>query len=169
MKYLIESKGKIIILSSISHHYVTSGLDKFEDFFFPNRMTSNSFVQYGCSKLFNMLNSLQIHKLYHSKGVRCNSVHPGIISTGIVKEEFGLVYKFLAPIIEPTFFKNVFEGSQTTLYVASSPEVEEISGKYFQDNQMKSTSTAGQDEELAQKLWDYSESLCKKHLDIEFN
>jgi retinol dehydrogenase 12 len=116
-----------------------------------------------------MLHSLQIHKLYHSQGVRSNSVHPGIISTGIAKGEFGLVYNFLAPIIEPTFFKNVFEGTQTTLYVASSPEVEQISGKYFQDNQLKTPSAAGQNEDLAQKLWDYSEILCKKHLDIEFN
>eukprot|EP01080_Neovahlkampfia_damariscottae_P006092 gene6092-10100_t len=164
MKFMIESKGKIIILASHGHTFVKGETINIKDFFEPSKGTSIPLIQYGASKLFNVLTSSQIHKLYHKYGVRCNSLHPGNISTGIGKDEFGIVYKIVAPILEPTFFKTIFEGSQTTLYLASSIEVEEISGKYFQDNNLKEPNSLARNEKLANELWDYSEELCKVYL-----
>ena len=165
MNYLIESKGKIIILSSHAHTFVKNDKLNIKDFFEPSKGTSIPLIQYGTSKLFNVLISKQIHRLYNQYGVRCNAIHPGNISTGIGKDEFGFVYKLVAPILEPTFFKNVFEGTQTTLYLASSPDVEDISGKYFQDNDLKEPSSLAKDEKLASELWEFSEEICKTHLE----
>jgi NAD(P)-dependent dehydrogenase (short-subunit alcohol dehydrogenase family) len=171
MKFLVQTKGKIVILSSMAHRGLSENIN-IKDFFDPSKGASLPFFQYGYSKLFNILTSLQIHRLYHLKhGVRSNALHPGNIATEIGKDEFGFIYKFFAPVIEPTFFKTIFEGSQTTLYLASSPEVEEISGKFFQDNMAMEPSNLAKNEKLAQELWDYSELMCKKMLgnvDFEF-
>jgi NAD(P)-dependent dehydrogenase (short-subunit alcohol dehydrogenase family) len=165
MKFLIQTKGKIIILSSHAHRGLSEKIN-IKDFFEPSTGASLPFFQYGYSKLFNIWTSLQIHRLYHGKhGVKCNTLHPGNIATGIGKDEFGFIYKIFAPVVEPTFFKTIFEGSQTTLYLATSPEVEEVSGKYFQDNSLTEESDFARNEKFAQELWDYSELLCKKYLE----
>jgi hypothetical protein len=57
------------------------------------------------------------------------------------------------------FFKNPDEGAKTPIYLASSPEVEGVTGKYFRNNKPLGTSDESNDREVQSRLWEISETL----------
>jgi NAD(P)-dependent dehydrogenase (short-subunit alcohol dehydrogenase family) len=90
-------------------------------------------------------------------GVTANALHPGFVATnfghngnGVGKWIIGLTQRWaLAPE----------EGAQTSIYLASSPDVAGVSGEYFVDKKITQPSNAAQDDEAAKRLWDVSLAL----------
>ena len=72
----------------------------------------------------------------------------------------GLIARIALTVLKP-FSISPEEGAETSVYLASSPEVDGISGKYFAAKKERRPSRAAQDDEAAQRLWDISAGLTK--------
>jgi len=107
--------------------------------------------EYALSKLSNILFSNELARRLKDTNITSNSLHPGVVATDIWRSVF-------APIrwILKLFLKNVKDGAKTTLHVALSPNVEGVSGKYFDNSKEVAPSRVAQDEQLARKLWKHS-------------
>lgn len=122
----------------------------------------NIMKAYGQSKLANMLFTRELAQRLEGSTVTANAVHPGLVGTGLGQ------YFWLARMLGKLFLrraKSPEEGAETLIYLASSPEVEGVSGRYFVDSQEASSSEQSQDEELARRLWEVSEEMVKEKKD----
>jgi len=120
------------------------------------------FKAYANSKLANVLFSNELDRRLNAtedSGVTVNALHPGVVRTNI----WGGMIPLLGPIIRfigRFVMRTPEEGATTSIYLASSPEVDGVSGKYFVDCAEKYPSRLAQDEDAARKLWEVSEGLC---------
>lgn len=122
-----------------------------------NRAFSDHQV-YCNSKLCNVLMSNELSRRLKGTHVTVNSLYPGVVKTEIMRDNSGFV-AWIDRIIFKLFAKNPWEGAQTQIYLAVSPEVETVSGRLFADCKLKAMSTTAQDQELAKKLWEKSEQF----------
>jgi NAD(P)-dependent dehydrogenase (short-subunit alcohol dehydrogenase family) len=162
---LMKNKGRLVIVGSEAHEFVKE-LPNFDPESFAKLSCegiSAQLHQYGFTKLCNNFHKNEIHKRYHKHGITVNSLHPGAIDTNLGNESF--LKRLLKPLMY-YFIKTTLEGSQTTLHVACSPELNDVSGKYFSNVQLKEESKLSQDEKIAQILWDWSEKQCSEKSDF---
>jgi len=113
---------------------------------------------YGRSKLANILFTYELARHLEGTGVTVNTLHPGHIATDIWKNDFGS----FGPILKWFMGKIALtpeEGAENSIYLASSPEVEGIHGKYFIKNAPTQSSPASYDEEIAHSLWKLSTEI----------
>ncbi len=118
---------------------------------------------YGRSKLANILFSYELARRLEGTGVDVNVLHPGHIATDMWKTSFpviGLALKGLMSLILLT----PEEGADNTIYLATSPEVEGISGKYFIKREPAESSPLSQDKEVAKRLGEISANLTTCHI-----
>src|SRR3984957_10863597 len=114
---------------------------------------------YGQSKLANILFTLELSRRFADKRLTANSLHPGTVRTGYGGD--GDAHGFLAfgiKIASP-FFLSPAKGARTSVYLASSPEVEGASGKYFVKCKPRNPRRWAQDQDAAERLWRVSEEL----------
>jgi NAD(P)-dependent dehydrogenase (short-subunit alcohol dehydrogenase family) len=113
---------------------------------------------YGRSKLCNILFTRELARLLHGTGVTANCLHPGFVATRFGDQSGGLIShmvwlaKYFA--IPPT------EGAKTVVYLASSPEADSVSGKYFYKCRATTPSSAAEDDQAASALWERSVELA---------
>ncbi|MEM7016745.1 MAG: SDR family oxidoreductase [Pseudomonadota bacterium] len=150
----LSANARITIVSSSAHNFAPKeGID------FDNLDGSRSYsamAAYGRSKLANVLFANELARRLSSKGVTANSLHPGVINTNLGRH----MNKVLASVFAVTIFwmmKSVGQGAATTCYVAAHPDVESLSGKYFDNCQEGKMNPLGRSEDLAKRLWEYSE------------
>ena len=86
-----------------------------------------------------------------------NSLHPGVVATGFGHNAKGL-FRHLVKLGAP-FMLSAARGARTSIYLASSPEVEGVTGEYFIRCRKRKPSRAARDEALAERLWQVSEQL----------
>jgi len=116
---------------------------------------------YGQSKLANLLFTYELSRRLEGSGVIVNAVHPGVVATGFARNN-GPVYNIGTWIAGQLFFRRPDQGAQTSIYLASSPEVEGISGKYFVDCKPVDSKPQSYDRAAAEKLWQVSLELIEK-------
>lgn len=113
---------------------------------------------YGQSKLANLLFTYELARRLEGTQVAANALHPGFVATNLAKNNGPMVRLVLRLLhlraISPE------EGAQTSIYLASSPEVEGITGKYFIDRKPVSSSPASYDEAAARRLWEVSAEMA---------
>jgi NAD(P)-dependent dehydrogenase (short-subunit alcohol dehydrogenase family) len=122
----------------------------------------SAMTTYARSKLANVLFTYELARRLEGTGVTANCLHPGVVRTGFGKNNAGLVrVAFQAfQIVARPWLLAPERGAATSIYLASSPEVEGITGKYFADCRETPSSPASHDEESQRRLWDVSEELC---------
>lgn len=113
---------------------------------------------YGNSKLANILFTTELARRLEETGVTVNALHPGFVSTGFGKNNPGLLMKVIR-IVVPLIARSPEKGAETSIYLASSPEVKKITGKYFYDSKAIPAASHATDMELAKKLWDVSTEM----------
>ena len=108
---------------------------------------------YSRSKLALILFTYELAKRLQSTGVTVNCLHPGAVRTNIWSHAgaFTALFRLLS-----VFMLSAEKGAETSIYLASSPEVEGMSGKYFEKRMPKRSSETSYEEALAKKLWDIS-------------
>jgi NAD(P)-dependent dehydrogenase (short-subunit alcohol dehydrogenase family) len=106
----------------------------------------------------NILFTYELDRRLQGTNVTVNALHPGFVNTGFGMNNDGIV-KWLLSGIQALFAKSDEEGAQTSIYLAASPEVKGISGKYFADKQQKKSNNASYDRDAQKRLWDISEQL----------
>ncbi|WNG15130.1 SDR family oxidoreductase [Cystobacter fuscus] len=112
---------------------------------------------YGNSKLANILFTRGLKRRLEGTKVTTNSLHPGVVRTGFGLNSEGIL-KHLMKLVAP-FLLSAEGGARTSVYLASSPEVEGVSGRYFIKSKVAKESRAAQDDAAAEKLWQKSAEL----------
>ncbi len=112
---------------------------------------------YGESKLANVLFTNELARRLQGTGVTVNSLHPGMVRTGFGRNNGGMM-RLIMPVIQ-RFGISEEEGAQTSIYLASSPEVEGVTGKYFDKSKATPSSPESYDEAAQKRLWAVSEEL----------
>jgi NAD(P)-dependent dehydrogenase (short-subunit alcohol dehydrogenase family) len=138
---LIKSSApsRIVNVSSVAHfsgHIDLAAIGKKE--------TPSGWGAYSTSKLALVMFTYELSRRLQGTGVTANCLHPGGVATGIFR---------VPPALVRPFMKSAKEGAQTAIYLASSPEVENVSGKYFENKSAKKSSEESYDEEKARGLW----------------
>ena len=116
------------------------------------------------SKLANVLFTYELARRLKGTGVTANCLHPGAVATSLVEKDpdypssMRLLYKLFKP-----FLKSPEKGAETSIYLASSPEVEGITGKYFVSKKEAKSSKESYDESVSRRLWEVSAKLTKMY------
>ncbi|KAK9117227.1 hypothetical protein Sjap_016174 [Stephania japonica] len=166
-------EGRIINVSSVLHSWVKRDEFHFNEMLNPKRYHGTR--AYAQSKLANILHAKEIARKLKARNakVTINTVHPGIVKTGIIKGHkafTGMSYKNFAFSLYSLFFlaskllKSVSQGASTTCFVALSPSLVGASGKYFADCNESSCSALASSDYEAHKLWKQSRALLHKQL-----
>ena len=113
---------------------------------------------YGNSKLANILFTLELARRLEGTGVTVNALHPGFVATGFAKNN-GRVIAALISIVAPLVGRSPAKGAETSVYLASSPGVEGMTGKYFHDSHVIPAAPQASDMVVARKLWDVSAEM----------
>ncbi len=120
-----------------------------------------SFDAYGRSKLANVMFTYELARRLEGSGVTVNAVHPGFVASGFARNN-GPFYNVGTWVVGLFFGRKPEKGAETSIYLASSPEVEGVSGKYFTDCTPVQSSPLSYDQEIANKLWQVSLELTAK-------
>ena len=113
---------------------------------------------YDNSKLANILFTTELARRLEGTGVTVNALHPGFVATGFAKNN-GKVIAALVSIFAPLVARSPAKGAETSIYLASSPSVEGITGKYFYDLHVIPAAPQATDMVVARKLWDVSTEM----------
>jgi NAD(P)-dependent dehydrogenase (short-subunit alcohol dehydrogenase family) len=113
---------------------------------------------YDNSKLANILFTMELARRLEGTGVTVNVLHPGFVATGFAKNN-GKLIAALVSIFAPLVARSPAKGAETSVYLASSPSVEGITGKYFHDSQVILAAPQATDLIVARKLWDVSAEM----------
>ena len=118
-----------------------------------------SWKAYSRSKTALILITYEFARRLNGSGITVNCLHPGFTKTNITRDYKGII-KFFTKIIF-RFAKSPEEGAETSIYLASSPEVEGVSGKYFINKKEAKSKDITYDTSVAKKLWDVCANLTK--------
>ena len=138
--------ARIVNISSSVHK---QGKINFDDLELKNKYSL--FGAYNQSKLCNMLFTYELARKLKGKHVTVNAVNPGPVKTGLARD-MGVLFQWMAK----TFFPSAEKASATATYLASSQDVEGITGKYFEKCKAVPSSKLSYDEATAKHLWDVS-------------
>jgi NAD(P)-dependent dehydrogenase (short-subunit alcohol dehydrogenase family) len=114
--------------------------------------------RYGETKLANILFTSELARRLAGSDVTANCFHPGLVATGFNRNN-GLLMALAMTVVNP-LFRTPEKGAETLVWLATSPQLEDVSGSYFFDMKTKAPSLAAQDRETARKLWDVSKEQC---------
>jgi NAD(P)-dependent dehydrogenase (short-subunit alcohol dehydrogenase family) len=112
---------------------------------------------YGRSKLANVLFTYELSQRLADEGITVNALHPGLVGTNMAANNGWLVKLFL-PLFRLVSLSPE-EGAETSIYLASSPDVEGVSGKYYYQKRAVASSPYSYEEEKARRLWEESAKM----------
>jgi NAD(P)-dependent dehydrogenase (short-subunit alcohol dehydrogenase family) len=148
-----SAPARVITTSSVAHRgaRIDFGDPQFE------RRSYGGIAAYGQSKLANILFTRELARRLEGRKVAANCFHPGAVNTKLLDEN-PMWYR-AAWAAASLFMLSPEKGADTGVYLASSPEVEEVTGKYFVKRKVVEPSALAQDDEAASRLWIISEEL----------
>jgi NAD(P)-dependent dehydrogenase (short-subunit alcohol dehydrogenase family) len=117
-------------------------------------ITYKPMKHYALTKLLNLFFALELARRLEGTGVTSNAMAPGFTSTNLGRE-----YSFISRLIVRLMAQPKEKGAETVIYLASSPEVEGVTGKYFAKKAEASFSPQAKDPDKALKLWELSAAL----------
>jgi NAD(P)-dependent dehydrogenase (short-subunit alcohol dehydrogenase family) len=150
--------ARIVNVSSSGHH-LSPGLRR--DDLQWRRGIYRGFQAYHQSKLANLLFTYELARRLHGSGITVNAVHPGFVSTNIGRDN-PWYWRMLKPVIATVFRVRAItaaESAKGVVHVATSPDLEQVSGGYFENGIAAPSSVASQDADAARWLWAMSEDL----------
>ena len=115
-------------------------------------------VAYNQSKLANVLFTHELARRLRGTDVTANALHPGVVRTGFGAEDPSRIFRLLVPFWRP-FMRSPERGAATSVFLASSPAVEGVSGRYFVDRRERASSRPSNDADAARRLWKVSAEL----------
>lgn len=116
------------------------------------------FRAYALSKLANVMFAYELARRLDGSDVTANVLHPGTVRTGFGDSTDGLM-RFFLQAIRPLLLTPE-QGAETPIYLASSPEVETVTGKYFVNKKAVPSSPQSYDVDVAKRLWQASERMA---------
>ncbi|MFP8490057.1 SDR family oxidoreductase [Gracilimonas sp. Q87] len=152
-KVKAADSGRIISVASEAHRAGTFDPENIQ-----LRENYSPWKAYGNSKLYNILFTKELANRLVDTNVTANCLHPGVVASNFAQSG-SWIMKTLFTIGKP-FFVSPKKGAETSIYLATSPEVENTNGAYFRNKKVATPSSIARDPKAAKKLWDISEKLC---------
>ncbi len=151
-----SSPSRVVNVASTAHTAARKGIP-FDDL--QSTKHYRGMRVYGQSKLANMLFTLELARREKGHGVTANSLHPGTVRTGYGAGGDARGFLAFGIKIASPFFLSPAKGARTSVYLASSPEVEGVSGEYFVKCTPRRPRQWALDSDAARQLWQVSEEL----------
>ncbi|KIY98551.1 retinol dehydrogenase 14 (all-trans/9-cis/11-cis) [Monoraphidium neglectum] len=160
-RFAPEARAKpvrIVNVASAAHAFGKIDFDSFR-----SSKGYSEWPTYGQSKLANILFTYELARRLKGAGVpTVNALHPGVVRTELgrylLSDDASFLTKAMWSLMTP-FTKTPVQGAQTSIFLASSPEAEGITGKYYSDCKPISSTPASYDVDVAKKLYDVSLEL----------
>jgi NAD(P)-dependent dehydrogenase (short-subunit alcohol dehydrogenase family) len=140
----VSAPARIINVSSDAHEGSTINFDDLG-----HRRHYDGWASYGASKLANILFTYELARRLQGTGVTVNAVHPGFVNTNF-QEAAGLTMR--GPLTPE-------EGADTQIWLATSNEVDGVTGKFFVRRRDTRSSKVSYDVQVARRLWDVSAEM----------
>lgn len=153
-----SAPARIVNVASDAHRFGALNFDDLQ-----SEKSYSAFGVYGRSKLANILFTVELAQRLDGSGVTVNALHPGFVNSGFGKNNRNgfwssllvKIYDWVGPLIA----RSPEKAAETVLYLATSPEVSNVSGQYFVDCQPKTPSADAIDPAAAARLWAMSEAM----------
>lgn len=151
-----SAPARIVNVASTAHKGARKGLN-FDDL--QSSFAYGGMQVYSKSKLANIYFTTELARRLEGTGVTVNCLHPGTVATGYGRDgDSSGVLAFGLKVIKP-FILSAEQGARTSIYLASSPDVAGVTGKYFVKCKPRRPSAAAQNDEAARRLWERSEEI----------
>jgi NAD(P)-dependent dehydrogenase (short-subunit alcohol dehydrogenase family) len=147
-----SAPSRIVNVASEAHRWARLDFDDLQ-----GAQSYGGWSAYSKSKLANILFTHELARRLDRTGVTANCLHPGTVRTELFRNLSGITGAAIK--LATVFFRSPKKGAETTVYLASSPEVQGVSGKYFADCKEARSNEASYDEAAALRLWEMSEEL----------
>ena len=147
-----SAPSRIITVASDAERWGRLDLDDLQ-----SRRKYKGMQVYGMTKLANIMFTFELAERLRSTGVTANCVHPGAVNTNFAMNNRGIM-TLLFRAFKP-FMRSPEQGADTIIYLASSPDVEGMTGKYLSDRKLTTASDMAYNEDLRERLWENSEEL----------
>ncbi len=144
-----SAPARVINVSSEAHRRVQLDFDNLQ-----GEKSFAGFKAYSITKLCNVLFTYELSSKLQGTGITANAMHPGFLSTGIFREAPGFL-KFLVKVTAGKPEK----GAQAILHLATAPELEKVTGKYFKGMKETPSSRISYHRAAAERLWKISAEL----------
>jgi NAD(P)-dependent dehydrogenase (short-subunit alcohol dehydrogenase family) len=150
-----SAPARIVNVASAAHSRATLDFGDLQ-----NERRYRGFRTYCRSKLANVLFTYELARRLAGSGVTANALHPGIVATRFAADGGwrGSALRLAVSVLGVSPEK----GARTMIYLATSPDVQGVSGKYFAKEQAVASAPASHDEAAARRLWEISERLVQK-------
>jgi NAD(P)-dependent dehydrogenase (short-subunit alcohol dehydrogenase family) len=159
-----SENARIVNVSSMAHKFAQPDL---QDIQLEKKYTSGR--AYANAKLYVVMLTEELHRRMRNAGINhidVNALHPGVVATNFAKESKGSVMNFFFSTFGFMFISPL-KGAQTTIFLASSDNMNGVSGKYFaKSKQVKAKRTYLKPENM-QKLWNYCEQITGVSFEIQ--
>lgn len=154
-RLIASAPARVVNVASDAHRFAAVDFDDLQ-----SEKRYGGMRTYGQTKGCNILFNLELSKRLAGTGVTTNALHPGGVNTGLGANNGPMLR--LAQKVVMLFMKSPEEGADTAVYLATSPEVEAVSGGYFFQRKPRDSTPQTRDPELAARLWTVSEELVEK-------
>ncbi|MEU1839511.1 SDR family NAD(P)-dependent oxidoreductase [Micromonospora chersina] len=113
---------------------------------------------YNQSKLANVMFTYELARRLAGVGVTATVLHPGVVRTAFGAEDQSAFFSLMSTVVRP-FMKTPAQGAETPIHLASSPEVEGVTGQYYADRRPRRSGKTSYDTTVAARLWQVSAEL----------
>ena len=155
-----SAPARIVNVSSEAHE---NGYIKMDDL--QAKKNYRPFRAYGQSKLALVMFTYELARRLQGKGVTANCLHPGFVATNIGQGGVAPVARPVAKFVLSFLGISAEEGAKTSIYLATSTDVEDVTGKYFVKSVTRRSAPISYDESLKRQLWEESAKLVKLPVD----
>ena len=113
---------------------------------------------YNQSKLANVMFTNELARRLEGTGVTATSLHPGVVRTNFGAEDQAWFFAVISRVVRP-LLKTPAQGAQTPIYLASSPDVDGVTGQFFANRKPKTANKVAYDTDMTARLWQVSADL----------
>ena len=148
-----SAPARVVTVASGAH---TMGRIDFDDL--QGERSYSGSRAYNQSKLANVLFTYELARRLEGSTVTANALHPGVVRTSFGAADPGVVQRLLVPFMRP-FMNSPAQGAATSIHLASTPDLDRVTGQYFAAGKPKRSSKASYDTAVAARLWQVSAGL----------
>jgi retinol dehydrogenase 13 len=151
-----QKSGRVLFVNSEAHRFAVSGLN-FDDLSW-NKHHYSGLKSYGAAKMAQLLSMIKFNDYFQGTGITVNAMHPGNVRTNSGQNN-GEGYKFLKRVLVDRTAQSADISAEALYYLGVSPELETVSGKFFNLTTEEEPAPPALDKDAAEKLWKISLTL----------
>ena len=155
-----QKNGRVLFVNSEAHRFAVAGLN-LDDLSW-NRHRYSGLKSYGAAKMAQLLSMIKLNEYFQGTGITVNAMHPGNVRTnsGQNNDE---IYKLMKRVFIDRTARSADISAEALYYLGVSPELEGISGKFFNLTTEEEPAPPALDKDAAEELWRISLELGGLH------